>query len=263
MTLTATHDSAPHAWSHQLAQSKPEDWSAGYGILVLSGLMWVWYASLIARFTSEHAFGAGLVWLLAMVVWLMLQVFIARAHLPERNSHVFPTLVQALLPTGLTLAAVIYFPSLREAAVQIAIGAGATELIAIHILRLSAWGTISKFLKGQLPGYFFRFGSIPDFGFAIFSVIATAWLLVLDSPAPPGLLVAYSIAGIAAFFGAATTMYFGVPGSALSWRWSRVEMGEEAPTFLPFRWPMNLAPSFCGPVFWLAHCLLIAKVLMA
>ncbi|MEL6992030.1 MAG: hypothetical protein AAGL92_10670, partial [Pseudomonadota bacterium] len=74
-------------------------------------------------------------------------------------------------------------------------------------------------------------------------------------------LIVWSLVGMAAFLGAATTMYFGVPGTVLSFRWAAVRRGEEPPTLLPFRWPMNLAPAFCAPVFWLAHMLLIFKLM--
>lgn len=256
--INASNDTRP--WDKQFTQVGPEPWSAGYGILFLSAVMWVWYASLIWRFTTGDETEAATIWLAALAGWLGLQTWFSRKHLPERYSGFFSTILQAVVPTVLTVALVFAVPDLKSASASIVSDVGILELVAVHILRLAAWGTIAKYMEGQLPKYFFQYASLPDFGFAIFAVIVTGWLLVTDSTFPDAFLLFYSFIGAAAFLGAATTMYFGVPGSALSWRWQHAESGKEAPTFLPFRWPMNLAPSFCGPVFWLAHGLLIAKV---
>lgn len=247
-------------WADQLIRQEPESWASGRGILFLCALLLLWYGSLLWRYTSGEAFVAGSIWLFALNLWFAMQIYLGRRHLPERFALVFSTILQAVLPTVVTLVLVWNIAPLREAAISIAIGTTVTELVAIHALRLAAWGTIAKYLAGQLPLYFMRYASLPDFGFAILASGLAVWMIATSSTSSAAILCGFSILGILAFFGAATTMYFGVPGSPVSWRWKNVLVGDEAPTFLPFRWPMNLAPAFCGPAFWFAHGLMIGKL---
>lgn len=252
----------PKPWQWQLCTTEPEPWRAGYGILALCVALCFWYFSLVFRFTQGEALLSASMWLIVVVLWLVVQIAIGRAHQPERFVAVCSTILQAMFPTAATLTAVTLLPSLREAVFSIATSVTLVELVAIHTLRLAAWGTIRKHRQGQLPRYFYLFGSLPDFGFAIVAVLFTL-ILIIDVVRPSnGFLIGWSLLGATVFLGAALGMYFGVPGSALSWRWLRVKRGREAPTLLPFRWPMNLAPAFCGPAFWLAHALLIAKTVM-
>lgn len=247
-------------WQWQLGAREPEPWRAGYAILALCIVLCLWYASLALRFTEGAALSAALIWVFAAAVWLGSQIALAREHLPERFAATFSTIVQAVVPVLATVAAAIVVPSFKDAVLSIASGVTVFELVAIHALRLAAWGTIAKYRQGQLPRYFYRFGSIPDFGFAITAVAFSAALFIGVVLPSDWLLIAWSVVGAVAFLGAATSMYLGVPGSALSARWRYVQEGREAPTLLAFRWPMNLAPAFCGPAFWLAHGLLIVKV---
>ena len=260
-----TIQSAPieTAWADQLTGGEPEPWTNGRGILFLCALLLLWFSSLLWRFTNGETFVAGLIWLFALALWLGLQIYLGRRHLPERFVLVFSTVLQAVLPTALTLVLVWHIVPLRAAAVSIATSTTVTELVAIHALRLAAWGTIAKYLAGQLPRYFMRYASLPDFGFAILASGVAVWMAATGGTSSAAFLWAFSILGIFAFIGAATTMYFGVPGSPVSWRWKDVLAGNEAPTFLPFRWPMNLAPAFCGPAFWLAHGLMFGKLTLS
>lgn len=248
-------------WDWQLGATEPEPWKAGFGVVAFCAALGFWYLSLALRFTEGAALSAALIWLVALVLWLALQITLARDHAPERHAGRFSTLLQAVSPALATLGAAVLAPGLGEAARSVAAQVAVAELVAIHTLRLAAWGTVRKHREGQLPRYFYLYGSIPDFGFAVFAVFVTLALLIDLAPVPDWFLVAWSVVGMAAFLGAAVTMYFGVPGSALSYRWPRVQQGREAPTLLPFRWPMNLAPAFCGPAFWLAHALLIVKMM--
>lgn len=244
----------------QFCPTSPESWRAGAGIVALCGALCLWFLTLAVRFTDDDALAAALVWLVLVVVWLGSQIALARTRVLERHAGAFTTIWQAILPTAATVFAAFAVPSFRDAAVSVATGVGVAELVAIHTLRLAAWGTIRKYRQRQLPRYFYRFGSLPDFGFAVLAA-AFALALAVEAVEPSGaFLIMWNLVGAAAFLGAAVTMYFGVPGSVLSIRWHAVENGREAPTLLPFRWPMNLAPAFCGPAFWIAHALLIVKV---
>ncbi|MEM9761259.1 MAG: hypothetical protein AAF968_01895 [Pseudomonadota bacterium] len=247
-------------WQWQLGAREPQPWWAGYPILALCIVLCLWYASLALRFTEGAALPAALIWVFAAAVWLGSQIALAREHLPERFAATFSTIVQAVLPVLATVVAAIVVLSFKDAVLSIASGVTVFELVAIHILRLAAWGTIAKYRQGQLPRYFYRFGSIPNFGFAITATSFSAALFVRAVQPSDWLLIAWSALGAVALLGAAISMYLGVPGSALSSRWRYVQQGREAPALLAFRWPMNLAPAFCGPAFWLAHGLLIVKV---
>lgn len=240
--------------------AEPAPWREGAPILTLCVTLWIWFASLAMRFTGGGEAIAAAVWLALAALWLLWQVALARAHAPERYAGWFSTIVQAVAPVTATLLLAALWSDLGAAARSIAQGADVTELLAIHILRLAAWGTVVKWRRGELPGYFFYFGSVPDFGFAVLSLAATGAVgLGLVDPSHQALIV-WSLIGAAAFLGAAITMYFGAPRSPIAWRWERARRGEEPPTLLPFRWPMNLAPAFCGPMFWLAHGLMVVKL---
>ena len=260
MNVNLNTNVSAQPWGKQLTQTGPEPWAAGVGILILTGFMCVWYASLVMRFTAGTDTSVAALWVAVMILWLVAQIWISRAHIPERYSFMFFTLVQAGGPVLATVVIAMSVPAFEAAVNSIALGVSVNELVAIHVLRLAAWGTIAKYLKGQFPRYFYLLGSLPDFGFAVFAALVTVWLVFLGGQASDTFLLVYSVAGAAAFIGAATSMHFGIPGSPLSWRWSRVERGEEAPTLLPHRWPMNLAPAFCGSAFWLAHGLLFVKL---
>ncbi|MEM1046306.1 MAG: hypothetical protein AAGL24_09150 [Pseudomonadota bacterium] len=245
---------------HATDGTKHAPWRDGLPILTLCAALWLWLASLAWRYTEGAALAAMIVWLALLMTWLAAQIVLSTRHIPERHAEWFSTILQALVPTGLTIVVVWGWSDLRHAALTIATRASVAELLAVHCLRLAAWGTIAKWKKGELPFYFFLWGSIPDFGFAVLSIGFTASVAVGFVHPGDTALVIWSVLGIAAFLGAAVTMYFGVPRSRIAWRWPRVLNGREPSTLLPFRWPMNLAPAYCGPMFWLAHGLLILKV---
>lgn len=250
-------------WHMQMDPARREPMSAGTGILILSGALLIWLLSLVMRFAEGDAVAAGLTWCLALFLWLTLQVAIARTHVLERVAFLFPTLLQVAAPLIATVIAAFAWPSFGKAMSDVASGVSYLELVAIHALRLAAWGTVAKYRKQQLPRYFFHYGSIPDFAFALLS-IALGFLMWMDIlVANQSVLVVWSVLGIAVFFGAGISMYFGVETGILGWRWKYVVAKAEPPTLLPFRWPMNLAPAFCVPIFILAHQMMLAKVALS
>ncbi|MEM9168769.1 MAG: hypothetical protein AAGC56_03870, partial [Pseudomonadota bacterium] len=239
-----------------------ERWTAGAPLLGLCAALWGWWTTLAWRFLDGPEFAAGALWLAAAAVWLGAQIVAARLRLPERFAGVFSTAVQALVPVLATAGAVAISEPLRGAVMRLAASVSTTELIAIHVLRLAAWGTIKKYRAGLLPRYFFLSGSIPDFAFAVSAVALTAFVITQGAVLSDTGLLIWNAVGVLVFLGAAVTMYFGAPKSPLGWRWRRVVAGREASTLAPFRWPMNLAPAFCAPLFWLAHGLFVIKLLV-
>lgn len=246
-------------WQSQLSSQAREPLAAGRGILILSALLLVWLLSLIVRFAPPEGITAALVWWAGLTCWLLLQISVSRSHALERYAVFFPTLIQVAVPLVATGLANIFIPSFREAIAGIGSEISIVELTGIHILRLAAWGTIAKYRAQQLPRYFFLAGSVPDFIFAVSAAVLTLVLWTEIVTPSSFFLTFWSVLGIVVFFGAGVTMYFGVKNSLLGFRWTNVEKGTEPPTLLPFRWPMNLAPSFCVPVFILAHQLAIIR----
>ncbi|MEM8775409.1 MAG: hypothetical protein AAGF53_10270 [Pseudomonadota bacterium] len=253
-----THANQP--WQSQLEGNK-EPWRAGTPILVLCASLWIWFLSLGLRFLPNEAGNAYWSWLGLAALWLVAQTALARNHAPEKYTGYFSTILQAAIPTAATLVAVFASQDSMIAVRAIAEQASILELIAIHILRLAAWGTIEKYINKQLPRYFFIFGSAPDFFFAISAVVLTTVIWAGLYIPREIIVLGWSFLGIVVFLGAACTMYWGVPKGVFAFRWKCVEAGLEPPTLLPFRWPMNLAPAFCAPMFWLAHALMIFKIL--
>ena len=254
-------DSLSSPWAHHLTATGPAPWREGFPILTLCAMLWLWLISLVLRFLEGDLAQAGLTVSGLIALWFGLQLILMRRGVIERATPVFSSILQALTPTFLVATWALATPTGHAVTTSIAEQVTILELVAIHILRLAAWGTVKKYQDRQLPRYFFLFGSIPDFGFAIGAVLLTG--LIWYGIYMPGAaeLMVWSIVGMAAFLGAATAMYFGVSGNILSLRWHAVERGLEPPTLLPFRWPMNLAPAFCAPVFWLAHLLMIFKLM--
>ncbi|MEO1344856.1 MAG: hypothetical protein AAFV74_11925 [Pseudomonadota bacterium] len=257
--MQTTSPKAPRA--AQLDRSGPGRLRSGGPILTLCAVLWLWLTSLVWRFLEPDlqpvSFGVSV----ALALWFIAQVILMRRGVVERGAFAFTSILQALTPTLLIAFWVLGTDTGRMLATLIAQRVTIFEMVSLHMLRLAAWGTVKKYRQKQLPRYFFLFGSIPDFAFAIGAVALTGliWAGVFNLSAM--FLIVWSLVGMAAFLGAATTMYFGVPGTVLSFRWAAVERGEEPPTLLPFRWPMSLAPAFCAPVFWLAHMLLIFKLM--
>ncbi len=241
----------------------PEAWSAGAGILLLCAVEWGWFASLSARFTSGAARTGASVWLVLALAWLGLNIVLSRRHVPEAYTRWFPTIVQALALVGLSVALALCWSPLSAALRSVAQQVTVVELIGFHGLRLAAWGTVRKWRQGQLPTYFLLAGSVPDLLFAVQAVAVAALLAAGVITMSGTLLIIWSVLGFVAFLGAAVTMNFGVPGSSISIRWSHVRAGRESDTYLPFRWPMNLAPAFTTSLFTLAHVLAITKSLVS
>lgn len=255
----APSDAVP--WQSQLSPEAPEALSAGRGILILSSILLLWLVSIILRFAPPESVAAGLVWLATLTGWFVLQIAVSRRHIPEKYLPYFSTLIQVAIPLVTTGLAAFLLPDFRNAVVGIATAISLAELSAIQILRLAAWGTIAKYQAQQLPKYFFLAGSVPDFLFAISAIVVTYVVLADAAALSKQSLILWSFSGIVVFFGAGATMYFGVKNSRLGFRWKNVKTGIEPPTLLPFRWPMNLAPAFCVPLFILAHQLMIVRLI--
>jgi|TARA_B100000959_G_scaffold256413_1_gene289570 hypothetical protein len=139
----------------------------------------------------------------------------------------------------------------REGVLTAASGVSDPQLIAFHILRLLAIGTIVKYLQRQLPLHFVIFGSLPDVLFAGSAAVMT--VLAATAPASRELLFAWHSLGFAVFFGAGISMFLSVP-SPLRLFNSRPDAS------LVFRFPIVLAPNFTVPLFMLAHLFAIAKI---
>ena len=168
-------------------------------------------------------------------------VAIARTHVLERVAFLFPTLLQVAAPLVATVIAAFAWPGFGKAMSDVARGVSSLELVAIHALRLAAWGTVAKHRKQQLPRCFFHYGAIPDFAFALRS-IALGFLMWMDIVVPSqSVLVVWSVLGIAGFFRSGISMYFGVETGILGWRWKYVVAKAEPPTLRPPLWGTEIS----------------------
>jgi hypothetical protein len=219
--------------------------------LGLGELAWLAYWLLRPDTATPAYLATVLVWIAAMLAWLVVAVRLGRRGFFLTHSTRFSNLVGVALVvtvgTGLFLATAAG----REGVLGAAAGVPDVHLIGFHGLRLLAVGTVVKYVQRQLPLHFALMGSLPDVLFAVSAVVVG--VLAANGPVSGGFLLVWHIVGLVTFLGAGVSMFFSVPSP---WR----VFHRQPDASLVFQFPMLLAPNFTVPLFMLAHLLAIAKL---
>ncbi len=190
-------------------------------------------------------------WAVLLVAWMAAVSTAGAKGLHLRQSRRLSNLIGTVFVVAFSVAWLTVLPAMRSGLLAAAGDTPDTQLIAFHILRLLAVGTMIKFWQGQLPRHFMILGSLPDLLFAVSAVVL--WLVSMSLPLSPIFLLAWHVLGILAFAGAGIGMYLSVP--------SPIRVYHTRPdTSLVFQFPMLLAPNFTVPLFMLAHLFAILKI---
>jgi len=190
-------------------------------------------------------------WIAAMLVVLVVIIRLAKAGVYWKYTHKRSNLLGL---ATVVLISIVFFSSTETArdGVRMAVNqVPDVELIAFHVLRLLAIGTVIKYLQKELPLHFIVLGTVPDLLFALSAVV----LLATDAGASlsDSFFIAWHGVGIAVFLGAGISMFFSVP--------SNMRIFHDKPdTSIVFLFPMSLAPNYTVPFFMLAHMFAIVKL---
>lgn len=220
--------------------------------LGLTELAWIGYWLLSAKSTSGTFVGIVVMWIVAMLAWLVFVIYAGTRGFFLKHSRSLSNLIGVMIVVTFAVALFGLIPAAWNGLRGAAQSTSDFQFIAIHILRLLAIGGIIKFFQRELPLHFVILGAFPDFLFGI----SAAVLAVLESSGPQGhyVLVVWHLIGFSVFMGAGISMFFSVP--------SPLRMYHSKPdASIVFQFPMVLAPNFTVPLFMLAHLFALVKLL--
>ena len=222
--------------------------------LGLTELAWISYWLLSDGRATPGYVAVALFWVVSMIVWMGSVILGGKRGVFLQRTHYLSNLVGVVIVLAF---AGLFFGAIPVARDGLVLSAGSTpdtQLIAIHILRVLAIGTVIKYLHGELPLHFVILGSLPDLLFGISAVAVMA--LVINASVGPDFLIAWHLIGFSVFFGAGISMFFSMPSPL------RIFHGKPDATIV-FQFPMLLAPNFTVPLFMLAHVFALVKLYAA
>ena len=169
--------------------------------LGLVELTWIAYWLHASVGLSPGYVATAAAWIVAMLAWMALVTSLGKRGVYLKHTCWLSNLVGFVLV--LALAAVLFgaLDVAREGLLHAASRTPTLQLVAFHVLRLLAIGTVIKYMQGQLPLHFVIFGSVPDLLFAVSAVVVT----ILEATAPLGksFLTVWHVVGFVVFFGGA------------------------------------------------------------
>ena len=216
-------------------------------------LAWISYWLLSGSQSSALYIGIVIFWIISMLAWLGSASFMGMRGAYLRHTAYFSNLIGFASVIVFFTLIFCFIPIVWETFIIAAQDIPDVQLIAIHVLRLLAIGTIIKYLHGELPLHFLVLGSFPDFFFAISAVVVTT-LTINGHLLGHNFLVAWHLLGSVVFLGAGFSMFFSVP-SLLRFSYHKPDAS------IVFRFPMLLAPNFTVPLFVIAHLIALVKLM--
>jgi hypothetical protein len=220
--------------------------------LGLTELVWLAFWLLSAETTSSQFKSVVYFWIVTMLVWPIIASVLGWRGIYLKHTKYFSNLigfVSVLVFTGVVFMSA---QPVRHGLIIAAKQIPDIQLVAIHVLRLLAIGTIIKYRQGKLPRHFFLLGSLTDFGFAASAVVVT--IMVANGQLGHMFLIVWHLIGSIVFLGAGASMFFSMP--------SPFQITTQKPdSTIVFQFPMMLAPNFTVPLFVVAHALALVKLL--
>ncbi len=219
--------------------------------LGLTELAWIGYWLLQSGDATPGYVATVVVWIAVMLAWMVLVIYLGSRGVFLRYSGWLSNFIG--LAVVVALAAVCFgaFEVSWKGFLSAASHVSDFHLVSFHVLRLLAIGTVVKYVQGELPRHFVILGTVPDFLFAVSAVVVS--LFGANAPLGQNVLIVWHLVGIAVFLGAGISMYFSVP--------SPFRIFHDKPdASIVFRFPMVLAPTYTVPLFILAHCVALAKL---
>ena len=162
-------------------------------------------------------------------------------YLDERALRALPLLCGFLVPIGIVAAALRFDPVLRSGVLSILGSLPLSWLVAAQAIRITAIGTILKYLDGDLPGHFILPVGVPDLAVGLTALPMARWAARNPASARPS-LIAWNVIGASIFLSAGVLMHVSMPGP--------VQFFTSGPTTQTlFEFPLALVPTFLVPCF--------------
>lgn len=201
-----------------------------------------------AEYTACWAF------LLIVTAWAIASGWAAAAgfYFTPWALSALPLLVGFSIPVLLAVASLLVVPQLRSAASKVVESLPVRWLVSVHALRITALGTIAKYLNGELPGHFILPVGFPDFAIGLTALPLALWASP-RSAAGRRLLIGWSVFGAAIFVYAGFALHFSVP--------TPIQVFFSGPTTEEiFLFPLALVPTFLVPFFIGLHLAVLWKL---
>jgi hypothetical protein len=163
------------------------------------------------------------------------------AYLHRSALQFLPLLVGFLVPSLFVTVLLWRQDTFRSAVRSLILWLPLRWLLGVHAIRITALGTIIKYLNGELPAHFILPVGVPDFFVGLSALPLALWVSPTD-PFGRRCLIAWNIAGSLVFAYAGLALHFSVPGP--------LQLFTSGPTTESiFRFPLVLVPTFLVPFF--------------
>jgi hypothetical protein len=208
--------------------------------------------SLGALSTSELR--ACSILLAVLCAWIVISSSLAilGVYLDERVLKALPLLCGFLVPVGIVAVAMWLAPVLRSGILAIVASLPINWLVGAQAIRITAVGTIIKYLDGDLPGHFILPVGVPDFVVGL-TALPMAWWASRNLGRARSTLIAWNLLGASIFLPAGILMHVSMPGL--------VQLYTSGPTtHTLFAFPLALVPTFLVPCFVGLHVACIWKL---
>ena len=191
-------------------------------------------------------------WIVAMLAWLLVAIYLGMRGFFLTHTRWLSNLVGVVLVVLFGVALFGATSVAREGLARAAAEASAAQLVAIHVLRLLAIGTVVKYLQRELPLHFILWGALPDFLFAVSAVVLLLFFSIGEMDG--GFLIAWHAVGFSLFLGAGISMFLSVPSPFRIYH-------NKPDARIVFEYPMVLAPNYTVSLFMLAHVFALVRLL--
>jgi len=210
--------------------------------LVASG----WRAQSLGAISTSEVHACSILFAV-LCVWIVASsaLAISGVYLNEQALRFLPLLCGFLVPISIVAAALWFSPVLRSGTLGIIESLPLSSLIGVQAIRITAIGTISKYLDGDLPGHFILPVGIPDFAVGL-TALPMAWWASRNVADAKSSLIAWNLVGASIFLSAGILMHVSMPGP--------VQFFTSGPTTRTlFEFPLALVPTFLVPCFVGTH----------
>lgn len=181
--------------------------------------------------------------LVVLCAWVVTSstLAVSGVYLNERALRFLPLLCGFLVPVCIVAASMGLHPVLRSGVLGILESLPVSWLIRAQAIRITAIGTIIKYLNGDLPGHFILPVGVPDFLIGL-TALPMAWWATRDPAKARSSLIAWNVIGALIFLAAGILMHVSMPGP--------VQLFTSGPTTKSlFEFPLALVPTFLVPCF--------------
>ncbi len=228
-------------------------------LLLIVQLALIWFAT--RRLTKQESFGSeytriintGLIFL---GLWGICLSIIALSGVTQSGWFLasWPPIWFPAITILIVEVPMVVFKRVKQAVNLLISSAPLYWLVAFHIFRVSAIGSIIKSINGEFSFYFGLLIGIPDFIFGLSAIVVT-YLVYTNRVTGRFVVIWNYIGAIIVMPFAIILMQAGLPGP--------IQFFTESPTIAAiFEFPMVLAPTIIVPIFVMTN-LFVARHLLA